>query len=784
MLHSMNLSLESKERINKVCDAFEDDILAGNEPAIQDHLDGFAGQELLGLVRELVALEVEYARKKGSSPTVEHYLNLVPNADSVLGDLFGPTDPPAAGRNGLHSSDRGKLLNLHLQSDLESDAANRFPKIPGYTIQKELGRGGMGIVYLAWNDNLNRSEALKTCFHGDLTAEDVKRFKQEMRTLAKLKHNDIVSIFHADEFDGIPYFTMEFANGGTLRDYLKKGEGLPPKQAAQVVKVLAEAVLNAHKSQVIHRDLKPSNVLVCFPQTDSLQRFNGEPKWAPLFFEGTVLKISDFGLAKGIEGNASGSAEVTVFAEQTQRITDGTSVPDQGGQQTHSFHKPVETRDGVVVGTVSYMAPEQAQGSKGIIDERADVYALGGILYRLLAGRPVVEANGATEGIEKVLNESPPALDHRVPKDLRIICERCLEKKPEDRYQSVEELGKRLSAYLQGIPDPTRPWPIHCLRFLQRNVVYAASVAMGLVALSVIALGMNYGPIKTAFGPKHATTKPDFDQVAATPEPAVAVLKKAKKKRREEIKQLVERGDEYVVSNVPDWHVWRMNQGAILEQEKEDWFRIQSKEYSLLELVPANNMKKFRITADIRHDQGEINSTVGLFFGGRHLVTPVGPIDIFWSVAFNDAAEFPPAGEVQGNPFMVCLDFRKKGRPVSWKPLNIPPVGPLQELGRYGGTQFLFTPIVPNREKNPEKKWRRLEVLASPEKITVKFGKGPMKETHLFADEFRTTYLKPFEEPLEGLGITWEEFDSTGSIGLLVDDTVASFKNVKIKRMQ
>jgi serine/threonine-protein kinase len=201
--------------------------------------------------------------------------------------------------------------------------------MPGYEIIRELGRGGMGVVYQARQTKLNRPVALKMILSGSHAgADDLTRFQTEAEAIARLRYPNIVQVYEVGEYEGKPFFSLEFCGGGSLEKKLN-GTPLPPKDAAALVETLARAMQAAHEQHVIHRDLKPANVL---------------------FAEDGAPKVTDFGLAKKL---------------------------DEAGQ----------TQSGAIMGTPSYMAPEQAGGKSAEIGPLADVYALGAILYECLTGR-------------------------------------------------------------------------------------------------------------------------------------------------------------------------------------------------------------------------------------------------------------------------------------------------------------------------------------------------------------------------------------------------------------
>jgi serine/threonine protein kinase len=275
--------------------------------------------------------------------------------------------------------------------------------IPGYEIQGELGRGGMGVVYLARQVALDRLVALKMIRSGACASpEELARFTAEARTVARLRHANIVQIYEVGEHGGVPYFSLEYIDGGSL-DKKLAAASLPPRDAARLLESLAEAVDAAHQAGIVHRDLKPANIL--------------------LTRDGQA-KVTDFGLAKQV------NADVVL---------------------THS---------GAVLGTPSYMAPEQAAGKVKEIGPATDVYALGAILYEVLTGQPPFRGPTPLEIWARVIAEDPlppSALRAGVSRALEAICLHCLAKEPECRYSTAAELADDLGRFLAGEPISLRP---------------------------------------------------------------------------------------------------------------------------------------------------------------------------------------------------------------------------------------------------------------------------------------------------------------------------------------
>jgi WD40 repeat protein len=274
--------------------------------------------------------------------------------------------------------------------------------VPGYEILGELGRGGMGVVYEARQLALGRLVALKMVLTGAHAGPtEFSRFRTEAQALARLQHPNIVQIHQIGECDGRPFFALEYVEGGSLARQLD-GTPRPPGPAAALTETLARAVQAAHAAGVVHRDLKPANVLLAA---------DGTPK------------VTDFGLAK-LLGEADGP-----------------------------------TASGAVLGTPSYMAPEQAGGASKQVGPAADVYALGAILYELLTGRPPFKGATPVETVMQVLSDEPVRprlLQPRLPRDLETICLKCLAKEPRKRYGSALELADDLRRWQDGRPIRAR----------------------------------------------------------------------------------------------------------------------------------------------------------------------------------------------------------------------------------------------------------------------------------------------------------------------------------------
>jgi serine/threonine protein kinase len=335
--------------------------------------------------------------------------------------------------------------------------------VPGYEILDELGRGGMGVVYRARQLGLHRTVALKMVLNGIHTGpKDLARFRIEASVIARLQHPNIVQIYDVGEAAGRPYFVLEFVAGGNLAQHLQ-GTPQPARPAANLVETLARAAHAAHASGVIHRDLKPGNILLERPIVMD-QNAGGtasfHPDSSPLSVSFLTPKITDFGAAKCAGGDV----------------------------QTPDLRGPTVT--GELLGTPSYMAPEQAMVPRQQVSVAADVYALGAILYELLTGRPPFTGETPLATLAQVLHDDPvsvKSLRPNVPRDLEIICLKCLRKEPRQRYASSLELAEDLQRFLRDQPIRARPVPaVEKLgRWVRRHPAPAGLLAAGLLAPAV-----------------------------------------------------------------------------------------------------------------------------------------------------------------------------------------------------------------------------------------------------------------------------------------------------------
>lgn len=419
----------------------------GQQPRIEAFVSGQPGLSVSELAA-IARVDLRQRWRRGERPAASDYLTRFPQLQSdpaqvvdliycefLVREELGERChmPLLQAQFPQHAAELAAQLDLHcaLQGDSPSAAADtsspqetleggerprRLPSLgPGYEVLAEIGRGGMGVVYRARQVGLNRLVALKMVRSAEsASVEMLTRFRAEAEAVARLHHPNIVQIFDYGEHDGLPYLALELVQGSTLAARIGQ-QSWSDRQAAALIASLATAVQFAHERGVIHRDLKPANILL-----ESRQSASDVNPSSP----NEIPKITDFGLAK-------------VFR-------------DDADAQTHT---------GSILGTPSYMAPEQASGHGELIGPQTDVYALGAILYELLAGRPPFRGPTAIATLQQVLHEQPVALRRlkpRVSRDLATIGDKCLAKEPNRRYASAGDLASDLERYLNDRPIQAR----------------------------------------------------------------------------------------------------------------------------------------------------------------------------------------------------------------------------------------------------------------------------------------------------------------------------------------
>ncbi|MFK7818001.1 MAG: protein kinase, partial [Planctomycetaceae bacterium] len=386
----------------------------------------------------------------GSVPSGETVISAEDEDPDATGEFIVDAQDsvdPAATQTIVGSSDEvdGSQTRTFVQGSQIREAAKREPTATGgvvggqigdYRIDSELGRGGMGVVYKAHHTKLRRDVALKMILTGKHSGQQaLERFLIEARAVAHLQHPNIVQIFDIGEHEGLPYFSLEFVKGAPL-DAQIKGEPQTPQFSAEMTQTLAHAMQFAHDNGVLHRDIKPANVLVA---------------------EDGTPKVADFGLAKHVEDSDSGS-----------------------------------TQAGTIMGSPSYMSPEQAGGRTHEIGPASDQYSLGALLYEMLTGRPPFKAPKPLQTVMQVINQEPVPprqLQDEIPLDLETICLKALQKDQSKRYESCEALADDLRRYINGEPIEARPvsnaerfW-----RWCKRNPTIAVPSALALLGVCITA---------------------------------------------------------------------------------------------------------------------------------------------------------------------------------------------------------------------------------------------------------------------------------------------------------
>jgi len=425
------LDIDLVRRIDEVCRRFEADWRAGHQPRIEEYFGEFTGDARASLAAELEALRAELQQAPGTAG--------IADAPTIAPGSLPTLPTPGEASSSVHDvatlpprEDATVDLGSSAPASLEAGTPSHVRYFGDYEISREIARGGMGVVFEARQVSLNRKVALKMILAGQLADEiDVKRFYTEAEAAANLDHPGIVPIFEVGQHEGQHYFSMGFVEGQSLSQCLANGP-LPAREAAELVRRVSEAIEYAHRRGVIHRDLKPANILL-----DK----NGNPR------------VTDFGLAKKVEGDSG------------------------------------LTGSGQIMGTPSYMPPEQAGGPRGEVGPAADVYALGATLYALVTGRPPFQAATAMDTVIQVISDEPVPprrLNPSISRDLETICLKCLEKEPARRYASAAALAEELARFLAGEPILARPigGPERLWRWCRRRPV-VAGLGSAVAALSL-----------------------------------------------------------------------------------------------------------------------------------------------------------------------------------------------------------------------------------------------------------------------------------------------------------
>ena len=390
--------------IDRICDSFESSWKQGRAPLIESFLNETAGKTQSIVFPELIRLDIHYRSLNGTLISLDEYQSRFPQYSEILQDF----------------------------SSQLADSHQQIRRIGRYRLEKIVGRGAFGVVWKAWDEELQRIVAVKIPRNQSLSEQERNRFFREARSAARLSHPGIVSIYDFEEIDGSPVLVTEYIQGSTLRDWTRHHE-VDFIEAATICRDLASALHAAHQESVIHRDLKPNNVLIT---------------------EDGQVRITDFGLAKRSD------------VESTIAVA------------------------GAIMGTFSYMSPEQADGKASSVDGRCDIYALGIILYEFLANRVPFKGSTSQQMISQILH-TEPVPPHKwnasVPRDLETICLKAMSKVVSDRYNTASELAADLQRFIEDKPITARRLaPQEKLwRWVKRNrLLSAACTTICLLLLS------------------------------------------------------------------------------------------------------------------------------------------------------------------------------------------------------------------------------------------------------------------------------------------------------------
>lgn len=408
-------SLRLRE-IDRLCDDFESSWKGGSRPQLADFLQRIPAEARPEAFGELLAIEVGYRRALGELPSPGDYEDTFGDFATIIQTELELRREEAAGVRPATGEEA-------------AIAPAPAPEIPGFQFLRELGNGGMGVVWLAVQPELGREVAVKL-LRSDLASdpEARARFRHEAEAAAALRHPNITQIFQVGQHDGKPFCVLEYATAGSLRDFLQTHR-LDHRAAASLMVTLARAIAHAHEAGIVHRDLKPANILLtenaASPGCVPAQRGGAAARTASeesSTLGGRVPKIADFGLARRLD-----------------RI------------------ESVHTLAGTILGTPNYMPPEQAAGQSSLVEPRADVYSLGAIFHELLSGQPPCAGKDFVEILQKI---RAGAIDPRnlasAPRDLATICLKSLALEPARRYPSAAALADDLERWLGDQPIEAR----------------------------------------------------------------------------------------------------------------------------------------------------------------------------------------------------------------------------------------------------------------------------------------------------------------------------------------
>lgn len=454
------------ELVDEICDRFEDGWLAGTSPNIESFVRAAPEPVRAWLFRELLSVEREYRERAGRPVTLrearDRFAGLGPWSADIIDELiaatgswtapvgpevFIPPDRPDSRASGRSST---IVAPEAFPRDLDSPGADLPEAVGKYRVLGLLGRGGMGVVYLAEHPKLSRTVAIKVMALELAARTEVRvRFLREAQAAAKVRHDNVVVIHDVDESGGIPFIVMEHLQGQSLEDLLRAEPALSVPHAVRIAREVAEGLVAAATAGIVHRDVKPANIWL-----------EGDPSAADWSRRVERVKVLDFGLARAADG------------------ADGLTVP------------------GTVLGTPAYMAPEQAAGKD--VDGRADLFSLGCVLYRMLAGRSPFAGTTVMAVLNAVATHHPPPpceVNPAVPAKLSTLVMKLLDKDPAHRPRSADETVSELRGLDSDVPvvQPAVSAARRSWFQVWRRVVIAALVLFVFVTTALVGRNLHIG---------------------------------------------------------------------------------------------------------------------------------------------------------------------------------------------------------------------------------------------------------------------------------------------------
>lgn len=563
-----------------------------------------------------------------------------------------------------------------------------------YLIKEQLGQGSMGIVYRAIQDGVNRVVAIKLSSYGSVwNAAAAKRLRTECEAIGRLRHPHIVQVHEFDEHDGVPYFSMEYCGGGSLAAKLLLGH-LPEREAAELVRDLALAVEYAHDHNILHRDLKPGNVL---------------------FDEQGAVRLTDFGLAKLI---------------------------DTAGNETAS---------NFILGTPSYMAPEQAAGHTRKLGPHTDVYGLGAILYACLTGKPPFTGSTSIE-ILKLVQTSWPArpaqLRPGLSPALESICLKCLERAPRSRYRSAKQLADDLDRWLVGQKPHASEWRrVKRIWKGLRNRAVAAGIFLMLGAGTIGAFA-----IFPSADREKAKALDGMYQELATKGQLTLLGPTGWPKRLEW----------YGPSGKPQ--MWL---------EPDGTFTVSSWGTTLLELLPDPRLQSYRIEAEMKQTETDPSGCAGLFCACSDPGSSSSDFRFFMQLSTNAITHENPRLRAKGIPVldMAAVQLAPHLFPISARNTGL-------EMLIDGKNGRPIKTAAPTKTD-----WVSLSISITPQAVTAVVNKDSWCLAVSDINKAASKHMKQLRlDHPENLSLTLlaPSFTSRGALGIYIERAAAHFRNVKI----